>query len=210
MTTRFLCCAAAVLVMTGLVACAPTTAGSPPSSTATAPSATPNSTSTHTVITPPASAAPAEDPSSPPTWIITAAGVGPVRLGDKVSAVQDLSGWSVQDSCRWAGFWADSELQLAVAGDATETDPGIAEITVLGSTTGPRPHTDTGISVGSTEDQVRAAYPGAAEGSGVYGPWLRAGAPAQGAIFFTLYEDSRTVRQVTVTTREKPSSEFCG
>ncbi|UXW84695.1 hypothetical protein NFX31_10640 [Microbacterium azadirachtae] len=207
-TSRLACGAVAVLTMIGLAACAPTatTASSP------TPSASPAvSPSTPPVSSPPASSsAPAEDPSSPSTWIISTAGVGAVRLGDKVSALPDLAGWSIRDSCRWAALWGDSELQLVAAGDSSESEPVVSEIAVLGSTTGPRPQTDSGVGVGSTEEQVRAAYPGAAEGTSGYGPWIRTGDPAQGAVYFTLYPDSRTVRQVTVTTRDKPSAEYCG
>lgn len=87
-----------------------------------------------------------------------------------MSALPDLAGWSIRDSCRWAALWGDSELQLVAAGDSSESEPVVSEIAVLGSTTGPRPQTDSGVGVGSTEEQVRAAYPGAAEGTSGYGP----------------------------------------
>lgn len=206
---RFAQSAMVGLVVIALAACTPTTgpASSPtPSPTVSASSPSPSPTSSP--ITAPSSAS--ADPSSPSTWLITTAGVGSAQLGAPVSSMQQLTGWSIQDSCRWAAFWGDATLQLTAAGDSSQTDPVIAEVTVLGSTTGAQPHTASGIGLGSTEDEVRSAYPGSVDGRSTYGPWIRTGDPTQGAIYFTLFDDTRTVRQVTVTTRAQPSPEFCG
>ncbi|WP_345546493.1 hypothetical protein [Microbacterium jejuense] len=69
------------------------------------------------------------------------------------------------------------------------------------------PRTADGIGVGSTVDEVRAAYPDVTEVPDAIGPSIIH--LKVGRIFFT-YRETPVITSVTVTTADAPPYEVCG
>ena len=207
--------AASVLVI-GLSACATQTAE--PAATTPAPS--PEAPAPTTEDTPAPTAAPidSEDPS---TWVVTDAGMGPVTLGAPLPAaiaVMPEGTRNDAESCAWTAWWnaPDGRYQVYAAreSDAGEVGPVTTiESSMLPESTGVvGPSTPEGIGVGSTLEDVQAAYPGAdfmdtSDGSAVGGRRFIA---LGETTFLTFYEGATTVSAITVTEADTPPYEVCG
>lgn len=151
---------------TGLLNPAPVAAPSPtPTPTATE---TPTPTPTPTPAATPT--APAQDPADPSTWMIGFDAVGPLSLGvpfrsqhDVVPTFADVTDSicvDLQDVLRSpSGFWfynigaADGSGQTATIEFGNLGSPGPDDRAVT-------PRTAEGIGIGSTRDELLAAYPG--------------------------------------------------
>ncbi|MBT1608587.1 hypothetical protein KK105_17680, partial [Curtobacterium flaccumfaciens pv. betae] len=122
----------------------------------------------------PTSVRPSSSPSGPASWVFGDASFGPVQLGvTDVGTVLPAAGFSRQPSSGCPTFWewqsadlstpSGSGYRILVTSD--DSGPGVRYISVAGQATDPGAFsspvlTSTGIALGSTADDVRAAYPG--------------------------------------------------
>lgn len=166
--------------------------------------------------TPTATVSQVQDPADPTTWIISADGVGPARLGQSVKDVEAaFPGYvdvSDRNSCPnpLITFFGPAgstttDAPLLLAADETGSLIGIA-LTEAG------PKTADGIGIGSTMEAVKTAYPTAIAGS--RGPTTEhnlltvKGSP--GWISYEIVAGDQTVNQVDVMSGSLPPYEFCG
>lgn len=170
-------------------------AGTPtPSPTITA-SPTPTPTPPPFPSPTPTPTAPAPDPADPTTWIVSQAGMGPLVIGmpfrDAIAAVPQA-----QDACGHAYSIRPDRLFFA-SWNGGPDDP--LNVATWSRADGPR--TAEGIGIGSTPDEVRAAYPDAVEVTR-QGLYLQSG-----AMFFRI--ETGLVDSIGVTSDEVPW-EYCG
>jgi hypothetical protein len=134
------------------------------------PSETPTPTPTETP-TPAAPAVPPMDPADPGTWVIGDGAVGPLRLSESIKdAEAKLPGLSHDDGevCRSEMFGDAPQIYIIVPPGPQETDPvHLVYIAFRGDVDGPdaaivakSPKTEAGIGIGSSLQDVEAAYPG--------------------------------------------------
>lgn len=165
----------------------------PPTPTASA-TATPTPTPTSTpdpVATPPGSTSPAD-------WVLSPDGLGPVTLGMLLEqAAAEVGGMELACTGAYYGF----DNSLWIASRQTGVVNSVAWQARAVGTLGPR--TAEGIGIGSTIDEVRAAYPDGVDVSRQR-PNIQVG-----TLFFQLDTDSGLVDGVGVTNTDIPW-EYCG
>jgi hypothetical protein len=203
----------AILLLSAAALSACATQGEPASTPSGSPSASAEPTPTPTPTPTPAATVDSDDPS---TWVITDDGMGPIALGDPFpDALGLMPQGTTNDTerCAWTAWWSapDRSYQVyaARASDAAEDGPVIdvnaASWSDPAAADGPR--TAEGVGIGSTVDEVRAAYPDAIETPDAVDPsivHLRVG-----RIFFD-YRETPVIVSVTVTTADAPPYEVCG
>lgn len=162
----------------------------------------------------PSPTAAAEDPLDPSTWLISAQGIGPARLGQPVAGiVSQLTEYQVPADAASTCFNTAITF-LAPPGGSVSTAPLLLAANPDGtlyavalSATGPK--TAEGIGFGSSLASVTATYPGAAES-------VRAGAVNQYTVqgtpgWITFQDDGASgVGLVSVVTGNVPPYEYCG
>jgi hypothetical protein len=207
MAAVFAAAAVAVLALAGCTSAGEAAANEP---TTAAPSVSPTPTPTP-IETMPA----AVDPADVTTWVITTEGMGPIERGAAYPAViAGLPSFEVSEWCPWV-----AGLTTEGAGSMILTHPeGVEEITSVWVTGRPdeagtvpaSPSTETGIMLGSTMDELAAAYPDlqqvnqvAAESFG-----YAVGDDAHGYLDF-IVEDGAVVL-IGVQDRAGVPKEFCG
>ncbi|WP_438354121.1 hypothetical protein [Microbacterium sp. CJ88] len=169
-------------------------AASPTSSVSPAPSPSPTSTPTPSA-TPASPPPPAPDPADPMNWIVSQKGMGPLVLGMPFSAAIAAVP-QAEDACGHAYSIRPGRLFFARWGAGVD-DP----LDVAAWARADGPHTVDGIGIGSTIDEVLAAYPYAVE-------VIRQGRYLQaGAMFFRV--ETGLVDEIGVTSGDIPW-EYCG
>jgi hypothetical protein len=181
------------------VAVAPT----PSASSTPAPTSTPPPSPTPTVTTPAptASAEPSAPPESgdPATWIVTQAGMGPLRLGMPYDeAIAALPG--ARNACGDVYMSGDGTIFMS---DGFESSGSLAVADWSGHLGGPGPRTPEGLGYGSSVAEVRAAYPDVIDVTDD-GSTMRTG-----SIFFHIDTANGVVRGIGVTGGDVPV-EYCG
>lgn len=198
----------AALTVMALAACAPGN-GSSPHPTAggsTASSATPSVTPTSV----------AEDPLDPSTWVISADGIGPARLGQPVAdIVAQLTEYQVPADAASACF-NTAITYLAAPGGSVSTAPLLLAANPDGTLWGvvfsaAGPHSASGIGVGSNLTDARAAYPTATdEKRGSDTPNLLTVRGNPGWISYEYDGGSTQITLAQVNTGGLPPYEYCG
>jgi len=145
---------------TGLIDFTPIAAPSP------TPTVTPTPTPTPTPTSTPTPAVPVQDPADPSTWVIGFDGAGPLRLGPPLATQTaelpdfvDKTDPLCTGSYAWLTSPNGSRVGLVAGSDGSDRTAAI----ILGSDGYPdlptSPTTAAGIGVGSTLEQLQAAYP---------------------------------------------------
>ena len=201
----------AVLMTAALAGCAsesgPSGDTTPPTSASATPDATP---------TPTGGSTPTADPDDITTWTVSETGMGPIELDAAFDEAQAaVPAWTVPEACSWTAYWNDPDGAVtAYFAEDGEQAGGVTTIDVaaLTDSVAPEdaPRTPEGIGLGSTLDEVRAAYPDATEQNATIGDAMLLRVGEQGTIFFTFPSGSDVVSAVTVTSRDEPPYEVCG
>ncbi|WP_261164760.1 hypothetical protein [Microbacterium sp. Marseille-Q6965] len=156
-----------------------------------------------------------QDPADPATWVIHGGAVGLVQMGDSYDAtLEELSdAWAPVEGCDDVAVWSGGDgISIWFVGGSSGDIETIAVEGALGDPAG-GPRTPVGIGLGSTRDEVRAAYPASEEVPAAVGgaTYLRQsdGEAADGALFFELAEGEDRVSSLTLTQRDQPPYEPC-
>ncbi|MFF2370792.1 hypothetical protein [Agromyces sp. NPDC058110] len=210
--TRIAAIGLASIVALGMAGCAPGAAADEP----TAPASPSAAVTTPTPTPTPTPAAVAMDPADVTTWVITTDGMGPIQRG--VAYPEVIAGLPAfrasEDWCPWVvGLASDDAAPLTLI--HPEGDEAISGVWVNGrpdesGALPASPSTEAGIRLGSTMDELSAAYP-ALETVNQTGPesyGYAVGDETAGYIDF-LVEDDRVVL-IGVQERAGVPKEFCG
>ncbi|MFF9564892.1 hypothetical protein ACF1AJ_16215 [Leifsonia sp. NPDC014704] len=152
---------------TGLFDPAPVAPTTSPTPTVTP---TPTPTSTPTPTPTPTAAAP--DPADPSTWTIDFNGVGPFRLSMPIVSVPSAaSGFAdeTDERCKPRQVDLVASDHLGISAFSPQQQPDTVDslllnynFTIYGDPAPVTPRTDRGIGIGSTTEELLAAYPGIA------------------------------------------------
>jgi len=158
----------------------------------------------------------AEDPLDPSTWLISADGIGPARLGQPVAEiVARLTEFRVPADAASSCF-NTAITYLAAPGGSVSTAPLLLAANpdgTLGAVAfiAPGPHSASGIDVGSSLTDARAAYPTATdEKRATDTPNLLTVRGTPGWISYEYDGGPTQITQVQVITGGLPPSEYCG
>jgi hypothetical protein len=185
----------------------PSDAAVTPTPTGTAPAATPSATE------------PSADPADITTWTVSEQGIGPVLIGDAFAdTATGLPTWKVSEACSWTAFLPadDGSVNGYFVREADEGDGTITTVAfeALADSVVPSdgPRSAQGIGLGSTREEVMAAYPDAVAQTPTIGDgeYLRVGAQGSAAVYFQIREGAAAVTALTVTDRDEPPYEVCG
>ncbi len=201
---RILASAAAIVLAAGLSACATQPPGSGQSTpTVTAPAET---------ATEPASPTPSETAGE-----ASAMGLSGIRVGDPFeAATSELPGLQVPPDCDWVGFTSVDDYTLVVQreeGSDASAPIVLVEASVPADDIAPvGPRTGKDIGIGSTVDEVWAAYPDGEQVSNhAMGDrrYLKVESAEGSALFLSYSEGADRIWGITATSLEQPPYEAC-
>ncbi len=156
-----------------------------------------------------------QNPADPTTWQISANGIGPVHLGEKLTDAVAATTAYVEVTDRTTCPNTAVTLLGAPAGAAESmvlnTDAGGTVIGIGLEATGPT--TAEGVGVGSLVSAVTSAYPGAIAGTrgstSVSNLWTVRGTPGWISYEFAPADTNPSVIQVAVVSGQLPPYEWC-
>lgn len=185
----------------------------PPVVSAT-PSVTPTETPTPTPSPTPTEAQPSPiDLSSPQTWIIGDATVGPLRLGqprnDAAAAMTAFT--SEPNQCNVDIYLStSSHMSVVLSPDPSGTSVDSIRIDAGNDPLPPSPRTAEGIGLGSTVAEILAAYPDIQRPDPNRYPTYSLVQPDGTWIDFGVTKDTQTVNIIAVMHGDYPPPEYCG
>lgn len=159
---------------------------------------------------------PAADPADPATWVVDFGHAGPIAVGaalDGVAPLMTAFTDATQEACPWVTAYDAAGLPSVWLPDPSST--GSIEQVVLQAWGDPTTvgtdalRTEAGIGVGSTLDELRAAYPDLTEQSGKYAPFY-AIEDEQGRWINFGVNRSGVVDTIVLRGEAKIDSEYCG
>lgn len=213
---------AALLASTGGVALALTgnipfvgQPASPLTSTLTpVPTMTPTPTPTPTAKpTPTPTPRPSIDLSAPETWIIGEGTVGPITLGQsRADAAAAMPAFTKESYQCDVDVYASkvSRMQIVLTPDATGTSVDKILVNSGRDASERSPRTKAGIGLGSTVDDIVAAYPNIQRPDTRLYPTYSLRQPDGTWIDFRIASDTQTVLGITVMRGAYPPPEYCG
>jgi len=194
-----------------------------PTSTSPAPVQTPTPTPTETP-TAAAPVVPPMDPGDPSTWIIGDGAVGPLQLSAPIEdAEASVPGLTVDNSgwCHSSTFGDAPQIDVIVPPGPQPGDPvQLIYVDVAGGVDRPdpaiaakSPKTEAGIGVGSSLEELQAAYPGIQPaGNIVEGdqqPFYALPQSDGSWITLDMNADGSAVRDIVVSRQARTPKEFC-
>ncbi|TAJ50304.1 MAG: hypothetical protein EPO52_00345 [Herbiconiux sp.] len=190
--------------------------GSTPAPTVTVtvtPSAGPTPTPTPTVAPTPTTAAFSAD--DPGTWIIDGAGIGPFVVGSTLADIESQVPAAVETCRAGVDTYSLDGLGLTAVSGIDESDPSapvqvVRMLRIDGyDPSAPQPHTEKGISLASSVDELLAAYPGIEQYSGKQGNAIYRLAEGSEYIHFEGSDDGG-LSIISVTDSQQVGFEYCG
>lgn len=176
----------------------------------------PAGTPSPTPIAPDPTPTPTVDLADPSSWLITYTGVGPLRLGqERDEAMKDMTAFTLlsDDGTCPARFYESDALDMEFSTTGSGTTLSVIGVGNGLPSTPARiaasPKTAEGIRQGSTEAEVRAAYPGVvrAGGDSSYGYLTQTDGQGHWLVFFVT---NGVVQSVSVQDSSEPRTEYCG
>jgi hypothetical protein len=207
---------AALLVSTGGVALAltgriPFIAQPVPTATSTpTPTVTPTPTPTPT---PTETQTPGIDLSAPQTWIIGDGTVGPLALGQpRADAADYMVAFTTEPYQCDVDVYSSTSSRMNVVLSSEDDGTNVAMILINSSLdpAAPSPRTAEGIGLGSTVDEILAAYPDIQRPDPQRYPTYSLPQPDGAWINFSVAVDTQTVIGITVMYTDYPPPEYCG
>jgi hypothetical protein len=201
----------------------PPAAAPAPTSTSPVPVQSPAPAPTETA-TPAAPVVPAMDPGDPSTWIIGDGAVGPLQLSAPIEdAEASVPGMTVDDGgwCRSAAFGDSPQIYAIVPPGPQPGDPvQLIYVAVTGGVDRPdpaiaakSPKTEAGIGIGSSLDELQAAYPGIQPaGNLVEGdqqPFYALPQSDGSWVTLDMSGDGSAVMDIVVSRQSRTPKEFC-
>ena len=197
----------ALVATLALAACASPGAAETSSTVPPSPTSSPTPTPTPT----PTDSAPAVDPADMSTWTITADGIGPVERGaDSAQIVDALTAFDANEMCPGiVGLQRDAsaEIMMSLADDGHISK---VWVTAWGNDGSASPMTEAGIRLGSSMEELTAAYPDLStvvqRGADT---WVYSVQPdPEGMIDFVVEDD--VVRLIGASDSSMTPKEWCG
>jgi hypothetical protein len=217
-STRTLTTLAAAVVALALAGCSTDGDGGDPDVAATTPPATSSATPTPTAT--PDELPDEPDLDDPSTWLISFDGVGPLVIGSAASSsgtqLTPFPSPSGGGACLLSFYPETVPGQTDIWAIPAADGDTVVSVVVTGnsepeSMSPDAPHTAEGIFVGSTVDELLAAYPGI-ESSRDLSDYAVYALPGDGAtwIDFSMSPDGEIVREIAVADAPLPPYEYCG
>jgi hypothetical protein len=190
----------------------PTPAVTPAATPKPEPTVTPTPTPVPVTPTP----TPVADPTDPDLWLIDFDGIGPLKVGGSLEAMQpaltQFVDFTQYDFCPWVGaFRADNTASLIIPTDYEDRDT--VWLVAVNGWFGPHgdgyrtPRTSEGIGIGSTLAEVEAAYPQVPIVTSMNSPFISYTDGSGRWIYILMQED--IVVEISVQETEMAPSEFC-
>lgn len=157
------------------------------------------------------SAVPVET-SDPATWTIDFDSVGPIELGEAVTSARgDMSAWVAEpvDVCTWTNWFSRPEISLVFILTEDESAIDLIDISNRGQDARVGPKTAEGIGLGSTLDELTAAYPDV-QRTGDYGPDYLYYAITDGSNWIVFAVEPTGISRIAVGPYDQLASEYCG
>jgi len=160
---------------------------------------------------PSAPSAPVET-SNPATWIIDYHSIGPVEVGEGVASARgEMTSFDAEPTggCTWTNWFHTAEMSFTFILTEDESAIDLIDISNSGNYARVGPRTDKGIGLGSTLDELVAAYPDV-QRTGDYGPEYLYYGITDGSGWIVFAVEPTGISRIAVGPYDTLASEYCG